>query len=145
MDLREIMSQKTFAVVGDTLNREKYAAKIKEGLLSQGYTVYAVGKELPSLNDIPGDIDIIDLCIRPDRGLALLRENRKPFRCIVLQPGADSPELIRWLDRAAPALHPRLSAGGHAALSPHCTGLRQFLKYIKRRPSSWTGAFLCRF
>lgn len=95
MDPSEIMRQQTFAVVGDTLNSEKYAAKIKEGLLSQGYTVYAVGKELPSLNDIPGDIDIIDLCIRPDRGLALLQENRKPFRCIVLQPGADSPELIR--------------------------------------------------
>ena len=98
MDLSEIMRQQTFAVVGDTLNSEKYAAKIKEGLLSQGYTVYAVGKELPSLNDIPGDIDIIDLCIPPDRGMELLQENRKPFRCIVLQPGADSPELIRWLE-----------------------------------------------
>ena len=98
MDLREIMCQQTFAVVGNTLNQEKYAAKIKEGLLSQGYTVYAVGAELPSLNNIPEDIDIIDLCIRPDRGLALLRENRKPFRCIVLQPGADSPELLRWLE-----------------------------------------------
>ena len=39
MDLREIMCQQTFAVVGNTLNQEKYAAKIKEGLLSQGYTV----------------------------------------------------------------------------------------------------------
>ena len=30
MDLSEIMRQQTFAVVGDTLNSEKYAAKIKE-------------------------------------------------------------------------------------------------------------------
>lgn len=112
MDLSEIMRQQTFAVVGDTLNSEKYAAKIKEGLLSQGYTVYAVGKELPSLNDIPGDIDIIDLCIRPDRGLELLQENRKPFRCIVLQPGADSPELIRWLEEQhLPYIHGCLLVG----------------------------------
>ena len=112
MDLREIMCQQTFAVVGNTLNQEKYAAKIKEGLLSQGYTVYAVGAELPSLNNIPEDIDIIDLCIRPDRGLALLRENRKPFRCIVLQPGADSPELLRWLEEQhLPYIHGCLLVG----------------------------------
>ena len=112
MDLSEIMRQQTFAVVGDTLNSEKYAAKIKEGLLSQGYTVYAVGKELPSLNDIPEDIDIIDLCIRPDRGLALLQESRKSFRCIVLQPGADSPELIRWLEEQhLPYIHGCLLVG----------------------------------
>ncbi|WP_325246019.1 CoA-binding protein [Dysosmobacter sp.] len=98
MDLQEIMNQQSFAVVGDTVNPEKYAAKIKTGLLSQGYTVHAVGKELSSLNDIPGSLDIIDLCIRPDKGLALLQENRKPCKCVVLQPGADSPEIIAWLE-----------------------------------------------
>ena len=98
MDLQEIMNQQSFAVVGDTVNPEKYAAKIKTGLLSQGYTVHAVGKELSSLNDIPGSLDIIDLCIRPDKGLALLQENRKPSKCVVLQPGADSPEIIAWLE-----------------------------------------------
>lgn len=98
MDLKEIMAQQTFAVVGDTVNPEKYAAKIKEGLLSQGYTVHAVGKELSSLNDIPGPVDIIDLCIRPERGLALLQENRTPCKCVVLQPGADSPEIMAWLE-----------------------------------------------
>ncbi|WP_295586715.1 CoA-binding protein [uncultured Oscillibacter sp.] len=112
MELQEIMRQKTFAVVGNTQNPEKYAAKIKEGLLGQGYTVYAVGEELPSLNDIPGEIDIVDLCIRPDRGLALLKENRKPFRCIVLQPGADSPELLAWLDEQhLPYIHGCLLVG----------------------------------
>lgn len=112
MDLQEIMHQRTFAVVGNTLNPEKYAAKIKEGLLEQGYTVYAVGAELPSLNDIPDAIDIVDLCIRPDKGLALLKENRKPFRCIVLQPGADSPELLAWLDeQQLPYIHGCLLVG----------------------------------
>ena len=98
MDLKEIMSQQSFAVVGNTLNPEKYAAKIKEGLLAQGYTVHAVGKELTSLNDLPGPVDIIDLCIRPDKGLALLQENRTPCKCVVLQPGADSPEILSWLE-----------------------------------------------
>ncbi|WP_312651101.1 hypothetical protein [Aminipila sp.] len=30
MDLKETMKQKTFVIVGDTLNEEKYAYKIKE-------------------------------------------------------------------------------------------------------------------
>ena len=105
MDLEQIMQMNTFAVVGDTLNPEKYAYKIKEGLLEQGYTVHSVGKELQSLNEIPGDLDIIDLCINPAKGIQLLRECRKPGDP-QLSPGAE------------PALYRGLSAGGHAALSP---------------------------
>ena len=112
MDLQEIMSQQVFAVVGDTLNEDKYACKIKTGLEAQGYTAYGVGKELASLNDVPEAVDIIDLCIRPSRGLELLQENRKPFRCVVLQPGADSPELIQWLeDQHIPYIHGCLLVG----------------------------------
>lgn len=50
MDLKEVMSKHSFAVLGDTVNKEKYAYKIKEGLKEKGYTVYAVGKEIQSLN-----------------------------------------------------------------------------------------------
>ena len=99
MDLKEIMQQQVFAVAGDTLNEEKYAYKIKHGLLEHGYTTYAVGKELASFNDIPGDIDIIDLCINPAKGLSLIQECTKPFKCIVIQPGAESDELLAYLDK----------------------------------------------
>ncbi|MEA4814259.1 MAG: CoA-binding protein [Oscillospiraceae bacterium] len=99
MDLKEIMNQKNFVVVGDTTNSEKYAAKIKNGLAEKGYTAYGVGKELASINDVPGDIDIIDLCIRADKGLELVKENKKMFKCVVIQPGAESPELLDWLSK----------------------------------------------
>lgn len=98
MTLEEVMNQQVYAVAGDTLNPDKFAAKIKSGLLAAGYTAYGVGKELSSFNDIPEDVDILDLCIRADRGLALLQENQKPFKCVVIQPGAESPELLQWLD-----------------------------------------------
>lgn len=98
MELKEIMEQGSFAVAGDTLNEEKYAFKIKQGLLEHGYTVYAVGKELSSFNDIPDEIDIIDLCINPVKGLALIKDCKKPFKCIVIQPGAESEELLSYLD-----------------------------------------------
>ena len=97
MDIKEIMKENTFAVVGDTINEEKYAYKIKEGLLKKGYKVYSVGKELQSINDIEEDIDIIDLCINPIRGLSLIKECKKNFKCIVIQPGAESEDIITYL------------------------------------------------
>lgn len=98
MNLEEIMQQKVFAVAGDTLNPEKYACKIKNALLEKGYTVHSVGKELASFNDVQGDIDVIDLCINPVRGLNLIKECKKSFKCIVIQPGAESDELLAYLD-----------------------------------------------
>ncbi|MEA5137307.1 MAG: CoA-binding protein [Candidatus Fimivivens sp.] len=98
MDLQEIMQQRDFVVVGDTLNEEKYAYKIKRGLEEKGYRAQAVGKELASINDVEGDIDIIDLCINPVKGLQLMKDNKKPFKCIVIQPGAESQPLKSYLD-----------------------------------------------
>lgn len=97
MDLAQVMEQKSFVVVGDTLNEEKYAAKIKRAMLEHGYQVQCVGKELPSLNDVSGEIDVVDLCIRADRGLELLQNCGKPLKSVVIQPGASSEELVQYL------------------------------------------------
>ena len=98
MDLREVMAQSRFAVLGDTLNPDKYACKIKEAMLAHRYTVYPVGTELSSLTDIDGDIDVIDLCIRPSQGLTLLQECAKPYKCVVIQPGASDAALLAYLN-----------------------------------------------
>lgn len=97
MTMQEIMRKDSFVIVGDTLNEEKFAYKIKHAMLGRGYTVQAVGKELSSINDTVGDIDVIDLCIRADRGLALIKECKKPYKAIVIQPGASSEELESYL------------------------------------------------
>lgn len=97
MQLKDIMKEKNFAVLGNTIDESTYAYKIKEGLISKGCTVYAVGKELKSLNDIEGDIDVIDLCINAHKGLELLKECKKPFKTIVIQPGASNEQLIQYL------------------------------------------------
>ena len=98
MDLKEVMAQKHFVVVGDTLNEEKYACKIKNAMLQNGYHVQAVGKELPSINEVEGEIDVIDLCIHPAKGLKLIQTCHKPFKNIVIQPGAESDELLAYLN-----------------------------------------------
>ncbi|MDD4844633.1 MAG: CoA-binding protein [Anaerotignum sp.] len=100
MDLKDIMQEDVFAVVGDTLNQEKYAYRIKNELMEHGYKVYSVGKELGSLNDISGNIDVIDLCIHPSKGLKLIKECTKPYKYILIQPGAESPELLEYLEKS---------------------------------------------
>ncbi len=97
MDLKQVMQEKTFVVVGDTINTSKYAYMIKQALLESDYTVFCVGKELESINDIEQEIDIIDLCIHPAKGIQILKELKKPFKYIVIQPGAESPEIIEYL------------------------------------------------
>ena len=92
------MEQKSFAIAGDTQNPQKYAAKIKNAMLEAGYKVFSVGKELSSFNEIQDEIDIIDLCINAKRGLELVKDCKKSFKCIVIQPGAESDELLEFLD-----------------------------------------------
>lgn len=97
MNLHDVMKEKVFAIAGDTLNPEKYAYKIKAQMAERGYSVYGIGRERASFNDVPEDIDVIDLCINPPRGLKLLQENRKQVKCVVIQPGAGSPEIEAFL------------------------------------------------
>jgi len=98
MKMNEVMKQKSFVILGDTLNEEKFAYKIKEAMISKGYKVQAVGKELKSINEAEGEIDVIDLCINPVKGLALLKENEKKFKSVVIQPGAGNDELVAYLE-----------------------------------------------
>ena len=77
--------------------KEKYAYKIKHSLLEKGYTVRSVGKELNSINDVDIDIDVLDLCINPALGINLLKENKKEIKIVVIQPGAESEEIINYL------------------------------------------------
>jgi len=97
MDLKEVMNKKSFVIVGDTLSEEKFAYKIKHRMIENGYEVYCVGKELTSINQVPIDIDIIDLCINPVKGLIFMLECTKPFQCVVIQPGAQGDELKSYL------------------------------------------------
>lgn len=96
--LEDVMKFKNIVVVGNTLNEEKYACKIKNELLNNNYNVLAVGKELKSINDVNFEIDVLDLCINPNIGLELLKENKKAIKVVVIQPGAESEEIKEFLN-----------------------------------------------
>lgn len=120
--LDQLMDKRTFTVAGDTLNSDKYAYRIKHALSDAGYIVHCVGKELVSLDDVPEDsIEVLDLCINPAKGEALIRECHKPIGAVLIQPGAGSDAIrslldqkgIPWLDGCALK---GLQARGHEVL-----------------------------
>lgn len=96
MELKEIMDYQHFIVVGDTINEEKYAYKIKHELIKHGYQVMCVGKELPTLDEANGDI--VDLCINPKKGYDLLINSSFNFKGVLIQPGAESKEIKELLE-----------------------------------------------
>lgn len=97
MDLKQIMQFNNFVVIGNTAEEEKYAYKIKEKLLQNNYTVACVDKEYKSINDVPFEIDVLDLCMNPLKSIKLLKENTKPIKTVVIQPGAESEEIKDFL------------------------------------------------
>ena len=97
MNLEEIMQYQSFAVVGNTTDPEKYACKIKELLIEKGYDAYGVWKEAASIDEIEDDIDCVDLCINPKYGIQYLKESKKEFKAVVIQPGAENDEIIAYL------------------------------------------------
>ncbi|NTV28446.1 MAG: CoA-binding protein, partial [Methanothrix sp.] len=59
-----------------------------------GEKVYA------SIRDIPDEIDIVDVFRRPSAVPALAEEaKKKGFKVFWMQPGAESPEAIKQLDK----------------------------------------------
>ncbi|MCI5774733.1 MAG: CoA-binding protein [Erysipelotrichaceae bacterium] len=99
MDLKNIMQFNNFVVAGNTLLEEKYAYKIKHALLEHGYNVACIDKEYQDLSEIPFAIEILDLCIHPAKGLKILQDNTRDIQAVVIQPGAESPEIIDFLTK----------------------------------------------
>lgn len=106
MTLEEMMGKKNWVVLGDTVNEEKYACKIKNGLIEKGFEVECVGKEKNAIDDVEMEIDVLDLCIHPVKGLKLLMETNKVIPCVLIQPGAGSEEIESYLsDKGIPFLN----------------------------------------
>jgi predicted CoA-binding protein len=97
------------AVVGATDTPGKYGGIIYRDLKSRGYRVLAVNPKrglvdgdhsYPRLVDLPSRPDIIDLVVPPAVGLQVVVEAvTLGYGNIWLQPGAESRELIAYLEK----------------------------------------------
>jgi len=97
----EFLEYKDWVVVGDVLNRLKYAHKILNSLKEAGFNVVGLnpsvknGDAYNNLSDIPYKIEVLNLCINPTKGIKILQEARQlNIDKILIQPGAESPEIL---------------------------------------------------
>ncbi|MGM9973267.1 MAG: CoA-binding protein [Clostridiaceae bacterium] len=103
MKASEFLNYMNWAVVGDVLNPEKYAHKILKALEDNGYKVSGVnpkvtdGQAYNSLEEVPYDIEILDLCINPRAGIEIVKKAKEAgIKNILIQPGAESQEILNY-------------------------------------------------
>lgn len=100
----------TIAVVGASDNENKYGAVIYRDLKRKGYRVFPVNPYRDTVDgdpayatvaDLPVAPDIIDLVVPADVGVKVVRQALDVgYDRIWVQPGAESPELLRLLQEA---------------------------------------------
>lgn len=98
MESEILTGRMNFVILGNTTDESKYAYKIKEALLKNGYSVVSIPADAESIDDVDMDIDLLDFCINPVKGLKLLSETQKNIAYAIIQPGAGSEDLERKLD-----------------------------------------------
>ena len=103
MNASEFLSLSNWVVVGDVLNDSKYAYKILAALKSNQYKVEGVnpkaeeGQCYRELKDVPYEIEVLDLCIHPKRGIDIVKAAKDlGIKNILIQPGAESEEILSY-------------------------------------------------
>lgn len=102
-------SDVSIAVVGATDNPAKYGHVIYRNLKRKGFTVYPVNPQrtsvdgdpaFPKVGDIPVEPTIINFVVRPSTTLKVLQQCLDLVLMNVwIQPGAESPEVIAFLQQ----------------------------------------------
>jgi len=95
----------SIAVIGASANRSKYGNKAVRAYHERGYTVYPIHpaqtevEGLPvykSVLDVTEPIDVATFYVAPSVGLKVIEEvARKGIREVLLNPGAESDELLQ--------------------------------------------------
>lgn len=100
------MSTPTVAIVGASSDRRKYGNKAVRAYLKAGYTVYPIHpreesvegqKVYRTLAEVPTEkLDRVAVYLPPSAGLGALDTfTAKPIGMLILNPGADSPEVLQ--------------------------------------------------
>jgi predicted CoA-binding protein len=111
-DIKGILqSCRTICVVGISPESHKPSHFVSRVLKEMGFKIYFVnpnyaGQEIlgervyPSIQDIPDEIDIVDVFRRPSAVPELAEEaKKKGFKTFWLQPGTENQSVARQLDR----------------------------------------------
>ena len=102
MGAKDFLTFKNWCVVGDVGNEKKYAYKILNKLNEKGYNVVGVSLKggeniFKSLSEVPYNIEVIDLCINPIKGIEFIKEAKAlEINKVLIQPGAESEEVLNF-------------------------------------------------
>jgi predicted CoA-binding protein len=106
MDTLDLLKLKKWAVVGATVNEEKYGNMIYKKLKAKGYDVYAVNpryeevdgdKCYPDIRSLPVVPDVIDMVVAPKFGIETMKEAKEEgVKNVWLQPGTESEEILNY-------------------------------------------------
>ncbi len=105
-ELRKIYDLKNIAVVGMSKNEEKPAHFVPKYLIEHGYNVIPVNptitevlgrKSYPSIADMPGDVDVVDIFRRSEDVPPVVNDaiNKKGIKVIWMQSGIYNEEAER--------------------------------------------------
>ncbi|MEW5768576.1 MAG: CoA-binding protein [bacterium] len=104
--IKELLSQKNFAVVGSFKNESKYAYRILKDLTLKGMKVYPVHPQLkevegikcyPTVLDIPIVVDVVDIVTPPQVTKQIVEQcAQRGISRVWMQPGAESQEAIKF-------------------------------------------------
>lgn len=106
MRAREALEEKKWVVVGDVTNKSKYAYDIAETLLENDHIVYKVDPRgcddptvLKSLKELPEKVDMVNLVVRSDKGIDIVKEMKElGLEKVFIQPGASSGEILDYCE-----------------------------------------------
>ena len=103
MKAGELLTYKNWVVVGDVLNSDKYAFRILSSLKDAGFNVVGVnpkdntGEAYKSIKEVPFNIDVVDLCINPVKGLEIAKDIQSMnLNKVLIQPGAESEDIMSY-------------------------------------------------
>ena len=103
LNANQFLDYKNWVVVGDVLNPSKYAYKILNSLKKDGFNAVGVNPSIENegvyinLSDIPYNVEVLDLCINPYKGIKIIHEAHElKIDKVLIQPGAESPEIINF-------------------------------------------------
>lgn len=100
----EMLSKKTWAVVGVSGNKDKWGYKIYNILKENDYETFGVSPNYDELNgdkiyktltDLPKKVDVVDLVVAPKISLGILDEVKElGIEYIFFQPGSYNDEVV---------------------------------------------------
>ncbi|MCO5387092.1 MAG: CoA-binding protein [Desulfosporosinus sp.] len=104
-DINELLSQKTWAVIGVSNNTDKYGYKVYKQLRKAGYSVFPINPGLqsiegdpcyPSLAALPKKPDAVSIVVPPKITEQVVKEcNDLGITKVWMQPGSESKNAIQ--------------------------------------------------